>query len=96
MAAGDDAGKVPTGCTREVRRGEWWVREDKKKNKKDNFGKSLDPRQSRHKICSRLRVYEKYITFHIKSWFSDFIKLGLENHIFPKWPHQNTSFPKRN
>ena len=51
--------------------------------------------QSRHKIYSRLRVHEKYIIFHIKNWFLDFIKLGSENHIFPKWPHQNTSFPKR-
>ena len=70
------------------------VREDKKKmNKKDNFGKSLDPGQSWRKICSRLGVHGKYVTFHIKSRFSDFIKLGSKTHIFLKCPHQNTSLP---
>ena len=49
--------------------------------------------QSWHKKWSWLRVHKKYITFHIKSWLSYFIKLGSKNHIFPKWPHQNTSFP---
>ena len=44
MATSDDTGKVPTGFTWEEGRGGWWVREEKqKKNKKDNFGKSLNP-----------------------------------------------------
>ena len=30
MATGDDTGKVPTGFTREERRGGWWVWEEKK------------------------------------------------------------------
>ena len=49
--------------------------------------------QSWHKKWSQLRVHESNITFHIKIRFSYFIKLGFENQIFSKWPHQNTSFP---
>ena len=42
MAAVDDADKVSASFTGKRGRSGWWVRE-KKKNKKDNFGKSLDP-----------------------------------------------------
>ena len=31
------------GFIEEGGRSGWWVREEKKKNKNDNFGKSLDP-----------------------------------------------------
>ena len=47
--------------------------------------------QSRYKKCNRLRVHKKNIIFYIKSWFSDFIKLGSQKYIFAKWPHQNTN-----
>ena len=40
--------------------------------------------QSWHKICNRLRVHEKHITFHNNSWFSYSINMGSENHIFHK------------
>ena len=70
--------------TGEEGRGGWWVREEKTKKK-----------QSWYKKCSLLRVHKKDIIFHIKSWFSDFIKLGSKKYIFVKWPHQNTSFPKK-
>ena len=93
VVSGDDADKMPVGFTGEGGRGEWWVWEKKKQNKKDNFEKSLDNWRYAWKICNWLKVHEKYITFYIKSWFLDFIKLGYENHIFPKLPHQNTSFP---
>ena len=40
--------------------------------------------QSRYKKCNRLRVHKKNIIFYIKSWFSDFIKLGSQKYIFAK------------
>ena len=48
------------------------------------YGRKKKRGQSRYKICNRLKVHEKYIIFYFKSWFSDFIKLGFEKHIFPK------------
>ena len=36
--------------------------------------------------------YDSNIPFHIKIWFSYFIKLGLKIIYFPKWPRQNISF----
>ena len=49
-------------------------------------------KRSRYKKSSWLRVHKKDIIFHIKSWLSNFIKLGSEKYIFSKLPHQNTSF----
>ena len=56
------------------------------------YGRKKKEGQSRYKKCSQLRVHKKDIIFHIKSWFSDFIKLGSEKYVFAKWPQQNTSF----
>ena len=33
-----------------------------------------------------LKVHESNITFHIKIWFSYFMKLSYENYIFSEWP----------
>ena len=43
MVFDDDVGKLSTSFTGEGGRDEWWVQKEKK-NKKDNFGKLLDPR----------------------------------------------------
>ena len=77
MVAGDDADRpVSLGREGEANGG---YRRKKKKG------------QSRYKKCNPLRVHKKNIIFYMKSWFSDFIKLGSEKYIFAKWPHQNAN-----
>ena len=63
MAVDDDV-SLSVSLGRKGERDGWRVWEEKKMA------------QSRYKKYSQLRVHKKYIIFHIKSWFSDFIKLG--------------------